>query len=129
MRTALLAAAAMICFAANSLLTRAALRSGAIDAGSFVAIRLATGALVLAILVMARREPLVTRASGSGVVRGGSWASAGALAAYALAFTVAYRELPAGTGAVILFGCARSPASSSSTRPAWIHHHRRAAPR
>ena len=104
MRTALLAAAAMICFAANSLLSRAALRSGAIDAGSFVAIRLATGALVLAILVMARREPQVTRASGSGLVRGGSWASAGALAAYALAFTVAYRELPAGTGAVILFG-------------------------
>ena len=104
MRTALLAAAAMICFAANSLLSRAALRSGAIDAGSFVAIRLATGALVLAILVMARREPLFTRASDTGLTRGGSWASAGALAAYALAFTVAYRELPAGTGAVILFG-------------------------
>jgi drug/metabolite transporter (DMT)-like permease len=94
MRTALLAAAAMLGFAANSLLSRAALRSDAIDAGSFVAIRLATGAVVLALLVMARRER----------VGGGSWSSAGALALYALAFTFAYRELPAGTGAVILFG-------------------------
>jgi len=84
----------MLGFAANSLLSRAALRSDAIDAGSFVAIRLATGALVLVLLVMARRER----------VSGGSWPSAAALALYALAFTFAYRELPAGTGAVILFG-------------------------
>jgi drug/metabolite transporter (DMT)-like permease len=107
MRTALLAAAAMLGFAANSLLSRAALRGDAIDAGSFVAIRLASGALVLVLLVMARRESLFTRPSGSGFAKqlgGGSWPSAGALALYALAFTFAYRELPAGTGAVILFG-------------------------
>ena len=95
MTTALLAAAAMIAFAANSLLGRAALRSDLIDAESFAAIRLATGALVLALLVASRREPL----------RGaGSWASALALAVYAVAFTFAYRELPAGTGALVLFG-------------------------
>lgn len=87
--------AAMVGFAANSLLSRAALRGGAIDAGSFVAIRLATGACVLALIVAARRE------SPRGT---GSWGSAAALAVYAVAFTFAYRELPAGTGAVILFG-------------------------
>jgi len=94
-RTALLAAAAMLAFAANSLLGRAALRTDQIDATSFTAIRLATGALVLGLLVVGRRERL----------RGaGSWASAIALAVYAVAFTFAYRELPAGTGALILFG-------------------------
>jgi len=95
MRTALLAMAAMVGFAANSLLSRAALRGGEIDAANFVAIRLATGACVLALIVAARRE------SPRGA---GSWGSAAALAVYAIAFTFAYRELPAGTGAVILFG-------------------------
>ncbi len=95
MRTALLAAAAMVGFAANSLLSRAALRGNEIDAASFTAIRLATGAVVLALLVLGRR----------GSFRGaGSWRSAAALAGYAVAFTFAYRELGAGAGALILFG-------------------------
>ncbi|MEP6866019.1 MAG: DMT family transporter [Deltaproteobacteria bacterium] len=95
MRTALFAAAAMLGFAANSLLGRAALRTDQIDATSFTAIRLATGALVLALLVAGRRDRL----------RGaGSWGSAIALAGYAVAFTFAYRVLPAGTGALVLFG-------------------------
>jgi drug/metabolite transporter (DMT)-like permease len=85
----------MIGFAANSLLSRAALRGNEIDAASFTAIRLATGAIVLAVIVLARR----------GSFRGaGSWVSAVALASYAVAFTFAYRELGAGAGALILFG-------------------------
>ena len=85
----------MIGFAANSLLCRAALRGGAIDPASFTAIRLASGALVLAALVAARR----------GQRGSGNWPSALALAAYAVAFSLAYTELAAGTGALILFGC------------------------
>ncbi len=94
-RTALLTAAAMLGFAANSLLCRAALRGGAIDAASFTAIRLATGAVVLVAIVAARRS----------TVRGeGTWLSALALAAYAVAFSYAYLRIGAAAGALILFG-------------------------
>ena len=94
MRTAVLASVAMFAFAANSLLCRAALRGGAIDAASFTAIRLATGALVL--VVLAARRGSARRA--------GSWLSAVALAAYAIAFSYAYLQLGAASGALILFG-------------------------
>src|SRR5262249_59304561 len=46
--TILLTAATLVCFAANSLLCRLALAAGAIDAVSFTAVRLASGALALA---------------------------------------------------------------------------------
>ncbi len=86
----------MIGFAANSLLCRAALRGGAIDAPTFTAIRLASGALVLVLIVVARRSSM----------RGaGSWPSALALAVYAVAFSFAYLRIGAAVGALILFGC------------------------
>src|SRR5438445_3311621 len=86
---------AMIAFAGNSLLCRAALRTGAIDAASFTAIRLATGAAVVALIVLARRASL----------RGeGTWTSAFALAGYAVAFSYAYLRIGAAAGALILFG-------------------------
>jgi drug/metabolite transporter (DMT)-like permease len=85
----------MIGFAANSLLCRAALRDGAIDAASFTAIRLATGAAVLVAIVTARR---------ASVRREGAWPSALALAAYAVAFSYAYLAIGAAAGALILFG-------------------------
>jgi drug/metabolite transporter (DMT)-like permease len=93
-RAASLTAAAMIAFAANSLLCRAALRDDLIDAASFTAIRLASGASILWVIAAARRD------------RGGegSWWSAVALVAYAIAFSIAYREINAGAGALILFG-------------------------
>jgi drug/metabolite transporter (DMT)-like permease len=100
-RTALLAAAAMLGFAANSLLGRAALRTDQIDAMSFTAIRLATGALVLALVAVLAARPDSKRGRFLGA---GSWLSALALAVYAVAFTFAYRELGAGTGALLLFG-------------------------
>ena len=99
LRTTSLTAAAMIGFAANSLLCRAALRDGAIDAASFTAIRLATGAAVLVAIVTARR------ARPSEIGRDGTWLSALALAAYAVAFSYAYLEIGAAAGALILFGC------------------------
>ncbi|HEY5925764.1 MAG TPA: EamA family transporter, partial [Kofleriaceae bacterium] len=94
-KTAGLTVAAMIGFAANSLLCRAALRGDAIDAASFTAIRLATGAAVLVAIVAVRRSS----------VRGeGTWLSAIALAAYAVAFSYAYLEIGAAAGALLLFG-------------------------
>ncbi|MEJ2575974.1 MAG: EamA family transporter, partial [Gammaproteobacteria bacterium] len=42
---------ALIAFAANSVLGRAALGSGSIEPASFTAVRLAAGALVLALLL------------------------------------------------------------------------------
>ncbi|MDQ3299622.1 MAG: EamA family transporter [Myxococcota bacterium] len=87
-----LCVAALAGFAANSLLCRAALGAGSIDAASFTAIRSASGALVL--LALAHREP---------VRRAGSWGSALALFAYAAAFSFAYLRLTTATGALILF--------------------------
>jgi drug/metabolite transporter (DMT)-like permease len=97
-RTALLTAAALTGFAANSLLTRGALGAGDIDAAGFTLVRLATGAAALAILASVRR-----RAAGAAHDRG-SWRSAAALAAYAVVFTVAYLRIGAGVGALVLFG-------------------------
>lgn len=98
MRTAWLTTAAMIGFAANSLLCRAALRDGAIDAASFTAIRLATGAVVLVVIVTARRAP------DASLRREGTWLSSLALAGYAVAFSYAYLEIGAAAGALVLFG-------------------------
>jgi drug/metabolite transporter (DMT)-like permease len=94
-KTAALTIAAMIGFAANSLLCRAALRGDAIDAASFTAIRLATGAAVLVTIISARRSS----------IRGeGTWTSALALAGYAVAFSYAYLQIGAAAGALLLFG-------------------------
>ena len=55
LRIIALTSATMVAFAANSLLCRAALRGGAIDAAMFTAIRLISGALVLVAITQARR--------------------------------------------------------------------------
>jgi drug/metabolite transporter (DMT)-like permease len=101
-RTALLASSALAGFAANSLLCRAALRGGAIDAWSFTAVRLASGALVLGLLAR--------------TWRGGSWASALALVAYAGLFSLAYLLIPAGVGALVLFGAVQATMIGWSVR-------------
>ena len=105
---AALCVAAMIGFAANSLLCRAALGPRAIDAGSFTAIRLASGALILVVIarLAARpRGPASAPGQAPGRVRGaGSWGSGLALFAYAATFSFAYLRLTTATGALILFG-------------------------
>ena len=98
-RVLALTALAMICFAGNSLLCRMALKHTAIDAASFTTIRLASGALALWAIVRVR--------DGARTVRG-SWISAAALFAYAVAFSYAYVALTAGTGALILFGAVQA---------------------
>ena len=89
----LLTSATMAAFAANSVLARLALATTETGAASFTAVRVAAGALVLWTIVRARRQAV-----------GGSWPSAVALMVYAAAFSVAYLQLAAGTGALVLFG-------------------------
>ena len=86
-------------FAANSLLCRLALKQTAIDAGSFTLLRIASGAAILSLIVALRR---------SGTAKGGNWLSALALFAYAAGFSFAYVTLPAGTGALLLFGAVQA---------------------
>ncbi len=93
----LLTGVAMLAFAANSLLARAALQGGGVDAFSFTAMRLFAGAAVLGFLLW--------RQGGfrPGRSMPGSWVSASALLGYSLGFSLAYLRLGAATGAVILF--------------------------
>jgi len=93
---ALLTAAALLAFAANSLLCRLALREGAADPAGFTAIRLLSGAAAL-VVVLGVRPRARARV-------GGSWTGGLALLAYAAAFSFAYVRLSAGTGALLLFG-------------------------
>ena len=91
MGTVGLVAVAMVAFAGNSLLARGALADGGIDAVSFTAIRIVSGALALGgVLVVQRRGA-------------GSWGSGVALLGYALGFSLAYLRLGAATGALIWF--------------------------
>ena len=99
LRLIALTSMAMTAFAGNSLLCRVALKHTSIDASSFTTIRLISGALTLWLVVTMRR----------GTYRGsGNWPSAIALFAYAAGFSFAYVRLPAGTGALILFGAVQA---------------------
>jgi hypothetical protein len=95
--TALFTLFALAGFAANSILCRVALGPRAIDPASFTAIRLASGAAVLALLAAVRR----TRHRSS---HAGSWTSALLLFLYAMPFSFAYVSL----------GSRRAPSSSFS---------------
>ncbi|WP_217474582.1 DMT family transporter [Stutzerimonas stutzeri] len=94
-RTLLLTALAMLAFAGNSLLCRAALRDSQIDPASFTALRLFAGALVLWLLLRTRKRATTVP---------GNWAGACSLFIYAAAFSYAYLHLDAGAGALLLFG-------------------------
>jgi drug/metabolite transporter (DMT)-like permease len=94
MRAIVYTVIALTAFAFNSILCRMALGGEAIDAASFTAVRLASGALTLL---------LIAAATGKRTT-GGHWASAFFLFAYAICFSLAYLGLTAGTGALILFG-------------------------
>ena len=105
-RTASATLASLVAFAANSLLARAALGEEAIGPTAFTAIRLASGAVALWLLVRVRRRP-ARRANRAAVARRNGfsrWASSTALFVYAISFSYAYLSLEAGTGALVLFG-------------------------
>jgi drug/metabolite transporter (DMT)-like permease len=107
LRTTLLTLFAMGAFAANSLLCRRALGSGAIDPAAFAFVRVASGGLVLWWLahVRARTRGRATPPAVDGRDRAlrGRLARAAMLSLYLLAFSFAYVSLGAGTGALILF--------------------------
>ncbi len=98
-RIIILTSLAMIAFAGNSLLCRAALKHTVIDAASFTTIRLISGAVMLWLVVRMRRGIR----SGSG-----NWLSALALFVYAAGFSFAYVSLPAASGALLLFGAVQA---------------------
>ena len=97
-----LTVAALVCFALNSLLCRAALGSGLIDAMSFTLARLGSGAVVLFLIAtLSRRTPPAPHPVSATRIAG----SAAALFLYALPFSLAYLRIPAGTGAFVVFCC------------------------
>ena len=95
--TSALTVVALVAFAANSLLNRIALAGHLIDASSYTAIRLASGALTLALLVRAR-------AGGWRTLQGRGAVGPLSLFAYAVPFSFAYLRIGAAVGALVLFG-------------------------
>lgn len=95
-RTLPLTLAALLAFAANSILCRTALGEGLIDPVSFTQIRLFSGAAALLPFFWARRAAVWPP-------RRTDWRPALALFVYAIGFSLAYIALDAGTGALILF--------------------------
>lgn len=90
---------AMLAFAANSLLARAAFSTTAIDPASFTALRLAAGALTLFVILRCQGGKLMS-------IKAGGW-SAFTLFVYAAAFSFAYRDISTGAGALVLFASAQ----------------------
>ena len=97
MRLALLTCLTMIAFAANSVLTRAAIDGGHIDPAGFALVRVLSGAVVLGIVMALRGGslPLLRRKRLPGAM---------SLSVYMIGFSLAYLTLDAGLGALILFG-------------------------
>src|SRR5262245_29609211 len=97
LRTFTLAAAAMLCFAGNSLLCRLALAPRLVDAATFTSLRVLSAALILSAGVWLQRRslPRFDRANPGSIV---------SLFAYFVFFSFAYLRLDAGSGALILIG-------------------------
>ncbi len=114
MRLFTLTLLALIAFAANSVLNRAALADAQIGPAAFTALRLTSGAVMLGALVFLRNGAMATT---------GSLISAAALLVYAGFFSFAYLGLDAGLGALVLFGMVQITmfglALRDGVRPGW----------
>jgi drug/metabolite transporter (DMT)-like permease len=113
---------AMIAFASNSLLCRSALKQTGIDAATFTFVRILSGAVALWLFIKMRIWLIIDRTAAPWAEsisspspaarhtspRNGNWISALALFIYAAAFSFAYVELSAGTGALLLFGAVQA---------------------
>ena len=97
MKIVLFTGLALIAFSFNSILCRMALGGGEADAASFTAIRLVSGAVMLAVIA-------AFTGKAKKALRSGKWDAAFLLFLSAIAFSFAYLGLTAGTGALILFG-------------------------
>ena len=104
LRIAGFTALSMLAFTGNALICRAALLGGTIDAASFTALRLLSGAAMLWAIIAVRNiphrdvSPPVSARVISGFV----------LFAYAAAFSYAYARVSAGAGALILFAAVQT---------------------
>ena len=98
-RIIVLTSLAMIAFAGNSLLCRAALKYTGIDAASFTTIRLISGAMMLWLVVSISRRTHTGR---------GNWLSAFALFVYAAFLSYSYAGLTTAMGALLLFGAVQA---------------------
>ena len=96
MKVFILTGLALIAFAANSLLARAALLNGEMSGLLFTVIRLVAGASALLILLQLTRKDRPQNGSGS-------WMGASMLLLYAAMFSLAYLQLETGLGALCLF--------------------------
>ncbi|MEM7498571.1 MAG: DMT family transporter [Pseudomonadota bacterium] len=114
-RLALTTLLALMAFAANSILCRLALlpdpalasgaAAGSIDAGSFTALRVGSGALILVAVSLARSGAATAVEARSLLTFGRRDLFAGAmLFTYMVGFSLAYLRLGAGLGALVLFG-------------------------
>ncbi|WP_231855077.1 DMT family transporter [Photobacterium profundum] len=95
----ILTAIAMIAFAGNSLLSRAAFLETTIDPASFTSLRLLSGFVMLWLISFVNHQPYKGE---------GSWISAFALFMYAAGFSFAYVSLSTGMGALLLFGAVQA---------------------
>jgi drug/metabolite transporter (DMT)-like permease len=105
---AVCAGLALVAFASNSILCRGALGAGTIDPGTFTLVRLACGAVTLAVIVGSR--------SAAPVAAPYPWSGALALCLYAVAFSFAYVRIGAAVGALVLF------AATQVTMLGWAIH-------
>lgn len=97
MRLSLLVCVVLVAFASNSILNRMAVGGAEIDAIAFAIYRAIAGAVTLAVLVLARRRTLP-------LLHSARFVGAGSLTIYLIGFSVAYVQMDAGLGALILFG-------------------------
>ncbi|HVF48096.1 MAG TPA: DMT family transporter [Pyrinomonadaceae bacterium] len=105
MRVALYTVFALVAFAFNSILCRLALRGDEADAASFTGVRLVSGAITLLVISYLSKRKVSYFFTRSKTNAGkGNWPAAIYLFAYAICFSLAYLQLTAGTGALILFG-------------------------
>lgn len=91
-----LVALSLAAFSGNSLLARAALDDALISAGAFTTLRLASGAGILLVLTIKRSPRLFPKPH--------ELPAALALLVYMAGFSFAYKTMPAGLGALVLFG-------------------------
>lgn len=88
---------ALFALAANSVLIRLAVVDYGADPAAFAVVRVATGAVVLMTLALLQKR-------GAWPTKARAFAGAVCLAGYIIGFSLAYRTLDAGFGALLLFG-------------------------